>query len=90
MWGWGKGEDRKGASGTPDADEGRSSPWDGEDASVLLLRLMKRRLTGEGVPPAFVIPAEAGIQGLSVEVDSRFRGNDGLSGVQPPVRAGGW
>ena len=27
-----------------------------------------------------VIPAEAGIQGLLVEVDSRFRGNDGLRG----------
>ena len=25
-----------------------------------------------------VIPAKAGIQGLPIEVDSRFRGNDGL------------
>ena len=38
---------------------------------------MTRRLAAV-IPTIVVIPAEAGIQRPFIEVDSRFRGNDGL------------
>ena len=79
---------------------GRYLPPDYAQSSACALGSMETRAQA---PRKFVIPAKAGIQELSIEVDSRFRGNDGLketiylsfvrnqvsiSGGFAPVRAG--
>ena len=82
---WGKGEDRKGASGTPEAGEGRSSPWDGEDASVLLLRLMKRRLTpARASRPPSSFPRKRESRGFRLKWIPAFAGMTGFPGSSLP------